>query len=45
MYDITDQNSFNNIKNWMETINENVGNKMIIVLIGNKCDLNVERKI
>ena len=45
MYDITDQNSFNNIKNWMETINENAGSKMPIVLIGNKCDLNDERKI
>ena len=45
MYDITNQNSFNNIKNWMETIDENVGSKMPIVLIGNKCDLNEERKI
>ena len=45
MYDITNQNSFNNIKNWMETIDENLGSKMPIVLIGNKCDLNEERKI
>ena len=45
MYDISDKDSFNNIENWMETINENSGSKMSIVLIATKCDLKEDRKI
>ena len=45
MYEISSQESFNNIERWMETIKENSENKMIIVLIGTKCDLTVERVI
>ena len=45
MYDISDKASFNNIGNWMETIKENAGNKMSIVLIATKCDLKNERVI
>jgi len=45
MYDITDVNSFNNTKRWFESIRENIGNKMPIVLVGNKCDLEANRKV
>ena len=45
MYEISSKESFNNIEKWMETINENCGNKMVIVLIGTKCDLIEERVI
>ena len=45
MYDISDKASFNNIGNWMETIKENSGNKMSILLIATKCDLKDERVI
>ena len=45
VYDITDQNSFNNLKNWYDTICEDKNNEMPIVLIGNKSDLNSQRKI
>ena len=45
MYDITSQESFNNIEKWMETIKQNSGNKMVIVLIGTKCDMIEQRVI
>ena len=45
MYDITDKGSFENIGNWMETIKENSGNKMSLVLVATKSDLNSERVI
>ena len=43
-YDITEENSFNNVKNWLSEIEKNV-NGIFIILVGNKCDLNDNRKI
>ena len=46
MYDISDINSFNSIEKWMETINDNISNnKISIVLIATKCDLKEERVV
>ena len=45
MYDISDQESFNNIENWMDNINENGGNKNAIVLIATKCDLTDKERV
>ncbi len=45
IYDITDTNSFDNVKSWIEQIREETGVKVIIYLIGNKNDLVDERKI
>jgi Ras-related protein Rab-1A len=45
LYDITNPNSFRNIKNWLEQIKENTNNGLIIVLIGNKSDLEAERQV
>jgi small GTP-binding protein len=45
MYDITSQVSFNNIKNWVSQIKENTSDKVKIVLVGNKCDIENQRKI
>lgn len=40
VYDITDRNSFEKIKDWMKQIQENTIKEQIgIVLLGNKCDL------
>ena len=45
VYDITNQESFNSIKEWIEDC-QNYANKNIhMVLVGNKIDLNEERKI
>ena len=45
VYDISDKKSFENIGRWMEDIIEESGNKIPIVLVGNKCDLKQERVV
>ena len=46
VFDVTDDNSFEKIKDWMEDINSNISkNEISIILIGNKCDLVEERVI
>ncbi len=37
-YDVTDLNSFKNIRNWMKQIEQNAQNNVCKVLVGNKCD-------
>ena len=44
MYDITREETFNNLSKWMEHIKENA-NGIPLILIGNKSDLNNERKV
>ncbi len=43
-YDVTDENSFKNIKNWVKQIEQNAQNTVCKVLVGNKCDRE-ERKV
>jgi len=38
MYDVTDQNSFKNIRNWMKQIEANADKSVRKVLVGHKCD-------
>ena len=38
VYDVTNLNSFKNIKNWMKDIEDFKKEKVSIVLVGNKCD-------
>ena len=50
IYDVTNKESFLNVKNWIDSIYESLGNhedsKYIIILIGNKIDLiGVEEKV
>ena len=45
LYDITKPSSFNNIREWIQDIREEVSPKAIIFLIGNKIDLADQRKI
>ena len=37
-YDVTDQNSFKNIRNWIKQIEANAQTNVCKVLVGNKCD-------
>ena len=37
-YDVTDQNSFKNIRNWIKQIESNAQTNVKKVLVGNKCD-------
>ena len=49
MYAINDLNSFNNINKWLDEINEKGNNEedknIIKILVGNKKDLKIERKV
>lgn len=45
VYDVTDENSFNNIHVWLTTIMNNTDEDMIKVLIANKCDMERDRKV
>ena len=45
LYDITKENSFENKREWVQNIREEVYEKAIIFLIGNKIDKKDERKI
>ena len=37
-YDVTDENSFKNIRNWIKQIETNAQTNVCKVLVGNKCD-------
>lgn len=45
VYDITSQNSFDSVEKWVTNIYNTHGNKVPMTLIGNKSDLEEERKI
>lgn len=46
VYDVSDENSFNNVRNWMRQIDQNAAENVNRVLIGNKCDVDAsERKV
>ena len=45
VYDITNESSFNNVEKWYEYLQKEAGKNISIILVGNKCDLENERKI
>jgi Ras-related protein Rab-21 len=45
VYDITDAESFNKVKNWVKELKKIVGNDIIIVIAGNKIDLEKNRNV
>jgi small GTP-binding protein len=45
VYDITDENSFKNVRIWMKQIDEFGNKKTCKILVGNKCDMEHNRKI
>lgn len=44
-YDITNQTSFSNVKTWLESINQHADPNIVKILVGNKIDLEEERKV
>ena len=44
-YDITDRNSFENLNYWLTEIEKNSNKNVKILLVGNKTDLENERKV
>lgn len=45
MYDITSRISFQNTSKWIEDVRAERGTEVIIVLVGNKTDLNDKREV
>ena len=45
IYDITKRNTFESVKKWMDSILDASGEKICILLVGNKCDLEEERVV
>lgn len=45
VYDITDAESFNKVKNWVKELRKIVGNDIVLAIAGNKCDLEKNRHV
>ncbi|MQL72359.1 hypothetical protein Taro_004708 [Colocasia esculenta] len=45
VYDVTDQESFNNVKQWLNEIDRYASENVNKLLVGNKCDLAADRVI
>ena len=39
VYDVTNEESFFALKGWVEQLNNNADGKIVVMLLGNKCDL------
>ena len=45
MYDVTDRETFENVRQWMHEIDRFANDNVCKVLVGNKCDLEDKRKV
>ncbi|XP_034468533.1 ras-related protein Rab-8A isoform X1 [Hippoglossus hippoglossus] len=45
VYDITNEKSFENIKNWIRNIEEHASSDVEKMVLGNKCDINDKRQV
>ena len=45
VFDITDRDSFEHVKNWMADVDKFAKEGVLRILCGNKCDLEHQRKI
>ena len=45
VYDITDLESFQNLNSWLIEIEKNASKNVYKLLVGNKCDMENERKV
>ena len=45
IYDITDKKTFDNVRNWLRQIKEEVSDKVCIILVGNKIDAEEKRVV
>lgn len=45
VYDITNEKSFDNIKNWIRNIEEHASSDVDRMVIGNKCDIEEKRQV
>ncbi|XP_015280144.1 PREDICTED: ras-related protein Rab-8A [Gekko japonicus] len=45
VYDITNEKSFENIRNWIRNIEEHASPDVEKMILGNKCDMNHKRQV
>eukprot|EP00479_Gromia_sphaerica_P007717 TRINITY_DN2673_c0_g1_i1.p1 TRINITY_DN2673_c0_g1~~TRINITY_DN2673_c0_g1_i1.p1 ORF type:complete len:183 (-),score=38.53 TRINITY_DN2673_c0_g1_i1:300-848(-) len=45
VYDVTDEESFKNIRNWIQNIEAHASDNVEKVLVGNKCDMDDKRAV
>lgn len=45
VYDITDQDSFQKVKNWVRELKKILGTDIILSIVGNKIDLEKDRHV
>ncbi|KPP73581.1 ras-related protein Rab-21-like [Scleropages formosus] len=45
VYDITDEDSFQKVKNWVKELRKMLGNEISLCIVGNKTDLEKERTV
>ncbi|MCL7044225.1 hypothetical protein MKW94_001084, partial [Papaver nudicaule] len=45
VYDVTDQESFNNVKQWLNEIDRYASESVNKLLVGNKCDLTANKVV
>ena len=45
VYDVTDRETFENVRQWMHEIDRFANDNVCKVLVGNKCDLEDKRKV
>ncbi|KAK9681880.1 hypothetical protein RND81_10G034500 [Saponaria officinalis] len=45
VYDVTDQQSFDNVKQWLSEIDRYASDNVVKILVGNKCDLSANKVV
>lgn len=45
VYDITKKNTFESIERWLKELKDHADDKIVVMLVGNKCDLADERQV
>jgi Ras-related protein Rab-8A len=45
VYDVSDETSFVNVRNWMRQIDQNAAENVNRILIGNKCDVDASERV
>lgn len=45
VYDITKRSSFESVERWLSDLNSHVDKKVVVMLVGNKCDLKNQRQV
>ncbi len=45
VYDITDEDSFTKVQNWVKELRRVLGDRVTLAIVGNKVDLESDRKV